>query len=250
MLADRIREFSYKHFILPAVQAGRIECCIRAGDVHRSMGLQNRMPAVCSALQSAAFRDNYGLRLGRREGPLQGANARYCFQFLAEGPVRSTTTERLLNTPSPMAPRLPTNLSSPTLCLVSCVSRKRATAAPAADLYESEWFRRAKRYVESLKCPWFILSAKYGLIEPDRIIEPYDETLNMMGVAERRAWAERVRIQMDSKLPQASIVIVLAGERYREFLMDYLRKRAREVRVPLEGLRIGEQVSHLGKGRS
>jgi hypothetical protein len=46
--------------------------------------------------------------------------------------------------------------------------------------------------VESAGGPWFILSAKYGLVDPGQVIEPYEMTLNRMGRRERQAWAERV----------------------------------------------------------
>jgi hypothetical protein len=42
-------------------------------------------------------------------------------------------------------------------------------------------------------------------------------------------------------------VVFLAGERYREFLARHLASRGVEVSVPMEGLRIGEQLSWLGQ---
>jgi uncharacterized protein DUF6884 len=130
--------------------------------------------------------------------------------------------------------------------LVSCVAAKRTYATRAKDLYVSEWFRRARDYVEAIGGPWFVLSAKYGLVAPDEVLEPYEQTLNTMSIAERRAWAARVQHQMDERLRQVDRIAVLAGQRYREFLMDYLRRRAPIVEVPLEGLRIGEQLSWFG----
>ena len=133
-----------------------------------------------------------------------------------------------------------------TVCLVSCVGVKRAVSAPAKDLYQSDWFIKARRYVEAIGCPWFILSAKHGLISPDEVTAPYEQTLNTMGVSERRNWARIVQKQMDEHMPNASHIVVLAGARYREFLMDYLRRRADTVDVPMVGLRIGEQLGWLG----
>jgi hypothetical protein len=130
--------------------------------------------------------------------------------------------------------------------LVSCVSKKRASESTAKDLYISEWFSRVRAYVEKTHDPWFIISAKFGLVSPDTVIPPYDETLNTMSVVERRAWADRVKAQMATVLPPANQIVIFAGQRYREFLMDYLKGRAAEVEVPLEGLRIGEQLSWLG----
>ena len=48
-------------------------------------------------------------------------------------------------------------------------------------------------------------------------------------------------------MPDASLIVVLAGQRYREFLMDYLVGRAATVHVPMAGMRNGQQLSWLGK---
>ena len=129
--------------------------------------------------------------------------------------------------------------------LISCVGKKRATPRKARDLYTSDWFLKARDYVERARSPWFILSAEHGLIPPDLIVAPYERTLNKMSVAERKAWAARVKAQMQTSLPAADRIVVFAGLRYREYLMDYLRKRARVVDVPMEGLTIGRQLHYL-----
>ena len=133
-----------------------------------------------------------------------------------------------------------------TCFLVSCVGQKSAVATRAQDIYTSDWFRKARAYVEASESPWFILSAEHGLVAPDDVIAPYEKTLNQMGVAERKAWAKRVLAQMDRNLPICDDIVVFAGARYREFLMDYLKRHARRVVVPMEGLRIGEQLSWFG----
>lgn len=60
-----------------------------------------------------------------------------------------------------------------------------------------------------------------------------------------KAWAARVKAQMETFLPAADRIVVFAGLRYREYLMDYLRHRARIVEVPMEGLTIGRQLHYL-----
>jgi hypothetical protein len=89
------------------------------------------------------------------------------------------------------------------------------------------------------------LSAEYGLVAPDRVIAPYDRTLNTMPIAERRAWAQRVSKQIQAAMPRLSHVVILAGERYREFLANHLTERGVVVSVPMEGLGIGERLSWL-----
>ena len=135
--------------------------------------------------------------------------------------------------------------------LVSCVSAKRKAPSKAKDLYISAWFKKARCYVEGTGCPWFILSAEHGLVHPESVIAPYEKTLNAMHVDQRRQWAARVIHQMKSALPPADSIVVFAGAKYREFITEHLRSRFSEVLFPLEGLRIGEQLSwfsHNKKG--
>jgi hypothetical protein len=133
------------------------------------------------------------------------------------------------------------NLSE-TVYLVSCVSQKQKGPCQALELYSSQWFRKARAYVEAANGPWFILSAKYRLLSPETMVSDYNVSLNTMSQRERQAWAHDVIAQMDRSLPAAEKVVVLAGIRYREFLMDYLRQRFRNVEVPMEGLSIGRQL--------
>ncbi|MDT8840360.1 hypothetical protein ParKJ_23325 [Paraburkholderia fungorum] len=79
---------------------------------------------------------------------------------------------------------------------------------------------------------------------PEQRVEPYDQTLNGMKVGDRRVWAHRVQQQMDAEISSGGRCVVLAGNRYREFLMDYLSERFR-TEVPMDGLRIGEQQRWL-----
>lgn len=132
--------------------------------------------------------------------------------------------------------------------LVSCVAGKQSHAVPAKDLYLSEWFQRARSYVERAGKPWFILSAQHVLLDPNIIVEPYEQTLNTMDVRSRREWAQRTQAQMETLLPAASRCVVLAGTRYREFLMPYLMSRF-ETSVPMQGLAIGKQLQWLGPRR-
>ena len=132
------------------------------------------------------------------------------------------------------------------LYLISCVNKKSPTPRKAKDLYSSPWFGKAKTYVESTGRRWFILSAKYGLVEPNREIDPYDRSLNSMPIAERREWAEDVSNELRLHMTDIDTIYILAGQRYREFLVPKLRDYDDvNVVVPMEGLRIGEQLRWL-----
>ena len=132
------------------------------------------------------------------------------------------------------------------LFLVSCVKTKRAMPAAAMDLYTSSWFQKARACVEETGCTWRVLSAEYGLVHPEEEIGPYEKTLNTMCVADRRTWADRVLAELGPCLDGVDTVVFLAGRRYREFLEPALRDRGLLVRVPMSGLRQGEQLAWLG----
>lgn len=131
------------------------------------------------------------------------------------------------------------------VALVSCVKQKRDLAAPARDLYLSQLFRGLRQYAETHADAWYILSAEHGVLFPDQIVGPYERTLNKMSKREWSAWAERVQQQLLELLPADAEVILLAGLRYREEIEPFLRKRGFPVSVPLEGLKIGEQLQRL-----
>ena len=129
------------------------------------------------------------------------------------------------------------------IVLISCVSQKLAHPAVPARLYVSAWFRHALRYAQSLKPDKiFVLSAKYGLVAEDDIIQPYDETLNRKGRQEIRVWGRMVLEQLRMKVDlDADEFVFLAGERYRSPLLASIRKHS----IPLEGMRIGKQLQFL-----
>ena len=168
--------------------------------------------------------------------------------------IRTPTEKQLPDRPPPKTvatprPKAPSarnaKLPAADLCLVSCVWTKQSHQTLARDLYVSVWFAKVRKLVEAQGWPWFILSAKHGLVHPDKEIAPYEKTLNTMRVAERRAWASDVMQALDCHLDGLQTVVVFAGQRYREFLVPELCKRGVRVEVPMEGLKIGEQLAWL-----
>lgn len=129
------------------------------------------------------------------------------------------------------------------LALVSCVKTKAAEPAEARDLYTSTWFRKARAYVEARSMDWFVLSAKYGLVEPGRVIAPYELTLGELPAPDRRNRATGVVQALRNQGSRWDRIVVLAGVRYREHLIDELRTLAPSVEIPMQGLSFGPQLS-------
>jgi hypothetical protein len=112
----------------------------------------------------------------------------------------------------------------------------------ARNLYCSDWFNKARAYVEAQNKKWFILSGKYHLLRPTAVIEPYESTLNKMSRDERLIWAKKVQTSLKGVCQPGDSVIILAGLRYREHLASWLKERGCHVEVPLRRMGIGKQL--------
>lgn len=158
------------------------------------------------------------------------------------------------------------------IAIVGCGATKLSRPAPARELYTGPLFRAARAHVERLGCPWWVLSAEYGLVEAWREIPPYDRT-----VAQLRAspdeWSTRTRISAgtfgmslchgttDRVLgsPAAVIVEVHAGAAYVEWLREIIARAplthhsrpelAVTIEDPLRGLEIGQRLHWYAERR-
>lgn len=110
-----------------------------------------------------------------------------------------------------------------------------------------------RRYAEGNCDEWLILSAKYGVLQPESVIAPYELTLNALPISERMQWAEMAWRQLARILPSKAHIIILAGARYRTLLLPQLSSTDFTIEIPMEGLRMGEQMKwlneHLPMGR-
>lgn len=132
------------------------------------------------------------------------------------------------------------------IVLISCVATKRDKALPAEELYNSDLFHKTLNYGKSLNPDkMYILSAKHYLLPLKKVIKPYDVTLNNMAADERKEWANKVLDIMKYKKInlEKDEFIILAGSTYSKYLLPELKN----VKLPLKGLRIGQQKSFLKK---
>lgn len=162
---------------------------------------------------------------------------------MAVTPIRSALSRRRRDLRRNHAPsrRTPRRIG-----LVGCVKTKAPGRAPAADLYTSALFRGRRRAVESRCDRWFVLSAKHGLIEPTRLVAPYDVTLVRASAGQRRRWAERVLDQIDEAVGSVRGMTfeIHAGSAYSDWgLVAGLRERGARVVQPARGLGLGEQLA-------
>ena len=129
------------------------------------------------------------------------------------------------------------------IILISCASKKLAYKSKAEDLYTSTLFRLSLAYAKKLKPDRiFILSAKYGLLNLNDEIATYNETLNNKSVSDIKIRAEKVVADLGKMANlKSDMFIFFAGKKYRENILPHIRY----YKIPLEGLRIGEQLKFL-----
>jgi len=132
-----------------------------------------------------------------------------------------------------------------TVVLVSCSAGKESKPMPAEKLYNSDLFKKQLEYVKKLANSnnIYIISAKYHLVPLNKTIAPYNLTLKEMPANEREKWSEIVKKQLEQKgyNLQKDKFVFLAGNACRQYLEPHMKN----VEVPFEGLRIGQQKKTL-----
>lgn len=129
------------------------------------------------------------------------------------------------------------------IILISCVSKKLPHKARAEDLYISTLFKYSLRYGKSLHPDKiFILSAEHGLLDLNKVIEPYNKTLNTMPSGYIKKWSDEVIERMNKVTDlEKDKFVFLAGEKYYKYLLPHIRN----YEEPLKGLSFGFRLKYL-----
>jgi len=152
-----------------------------------------------------------------------------------------------------------------TVYLVSCCSQKAAPVCndhsgawegkvfpkfAAKDLYVSDWFKKAKAFIEATGCAWHILSALHGLTWIELQLEPYDFSFSSADPNDRcrrQTWSKIAASNLRRlHRPGQTRVVIFAGHTYREFLLPALASEGfQNVEVPMAHMGIGQQKRWL-----
>jgi len=79
--ADHIREYLRSQYLERARLRRETTVRIVAGDIHKKMGLSNRVPSVCQVLRSKKFLSENHLVLEKFEGPPSGLGTTATFTY-------------------------------------------------------------------------------------------------------------------------------------------------------------------------
>ena len=136
-----------------------------------------------------------------------------------------------------------------TIVLISCAAKKAKEKSKAEDLYISPLFKKSLAYAKTLTRTdnIYILSAKHHLLALDKVIAPYDVSLqkDITKKEDRAKWGTKV---IEELKKVASIeedkFIILAGKDYVKPIKD----RLVNVELPFDGvIGNGEMLQRLNK---
>lgn len=108
-------------------------------------------------------------------------------------------------------------------------------------MYLGTLFKKVKLYAEVMKFEYRIISAEHGLVKPDQEIEGYDKKLRTNGDIEyiRPGVEEKIR----EEFSHYDKIVVVAGEKYREVLVNVFDERF----YFLKARGIGDLISIVSK---
>lgn len=117
--------------------------------------------------------------------------------------------------------------------VIGCSVSKRSEASLAEDLYTSSRFRLC-REVSRNADSWYVLSAKYGLLEPKTEIDPYDISLSNLQKNDCQQWAKRVVTQIVEKISKDSTITFLCDADYSSEISKELVGLGFSTRLPFD----------------
>lgn len=131
--------------------------------------------------------------------------------------------------------------------LISCSKAKTAYPAPARLLYgPSALFRGALASLTGRADFIYVLSAKYGLVTLDQVLEPYNLALKEFSRSERTAWAKQVvgrLLTWHGAALKGSTCELHAGAAYRDPLEALLIQAGATCICPVDGLTQGRRLA-------
>jgi hypothetical protein len=105
---------------------------------------------------------------------------------------------------------------------------------PAATLFESPGFAAARDHAVRSGHPWFVLTAKHGLLDPGDVVGPFDVQIGDQASGYRATWGEWVVAQLASRVQlQDAVVEVHGGVDFAQPLRTPLARRGAALDIPL-----------------
>lgn len=136
------------------------------------------------------------------------------------------------------------------LGLIACGQQKAETLRPARELYTGDLFKKSLAHAEKTCDVVYILSARHGMLDLNRLTKPYDQQLPC--TPRGRAWTDHVRRftkqlrAFDESHAGAVQLRVYGGIRYLRLARDAAERLGLAAPVAVLGsLEIGQRLAWL-----
>ena len=131
---------------------------------------------------------------------------------------------------------VPTGEAPVRVVLVASSGAHGPAPVPVAALFRSPGFATARAHAEHSGYPWFVLSAKHGLLDPSDVVSPYDVQIDERSASYRTAWGEWVVAQLSERVQLEGVTVeVHGGVDFAQPLRQPLSRRGASLDLPLPG---------------
>jgi hypothetical protein len=133
-----------------------------------------------------------------------------------------------------------------TLAIIPCTGQKSDEASgPAEEIWIGSHFQLVLAHVEMFYDEVLVLSYKYGLISPKKVIESYDIDMRIAKARDKIRWWFMVKQQIDGlargETPPALVALYTGHFERDRIIREFVKEGVNQVIVPFEGKGIGQR---------
>lgn len=130
-----------------------------------------------------------------------------------------------------------------TVGIIPCTNQKSDTPGPAREVWIGAHFQLVLAHAELFYERVYVMSYKYGFIEPDFHIEPYDVDMKTAKAADRIRWWFMMRHHIKQLAETKPLLVALyTGTYERDRIMrEFVKHGTNQIVLPFEGMSIGQR---------
>ena len=106
------------------------------------------------------------------------------------------------------------------IVFVACGKRKQQTKRPSLELYTGQYFRLCLALARSIVSDShiYVLSAKYGVLSHEEVVEPYNAKLTDLSRSDLQQWRAEVKGFVLRKIQEGYKPVFICGDLYHQGL--------------------------------
>lgn len=143
-------------------------------------------------------------------------------------------------------------MAGETVAIIPCTNQKSAVPGPAREVWQGGHFQLILAHAEMFYDKVYILSFKYGLIEPDFEIEPYDINIQYSSAVDKLKWwwlvKDHIKKLVETKPGLVAVYTGYHAYERKRMMREFVKNGFRNVIVPFDGATIGQRMQRVYDG--